>query len=263
MSADQGLVADRGARVEYTNPPIVEGLCQFNFAVPLSWSPILPGMFFERIKASYPAEPEVQQQVQANVQFQNDAAGQAQFTVGQGDQRLIYRNREQTRLAIVSPSTISVNSVPPYEGWPSLHERFGSLLDRTKSVLGNPQVRAVSVRYINRIFVPTRDPRAFPDYFTIPFHIVGDANSSPSAVFQRVETIQPDGVSRGVMTFVSVETEATESDGQAFLLDLEFQRELPTPAGFDVALSVANELKAMENAEFESCITDRTRGLFA
>lgn len=263
MSADRGLAADRGARVEYANPPIVEGLCQFNFAAPISWSPILPGMFFERIKATYPAEPEVQQQVQANVEFQNDAAGQAQFTVGQGDQRLIYKSRDLTRLAVLASSTIGVNSLPPYEGWPSLHERLESLLQRTKSVIGSPEIGAVSVRYINRIFIPTRDPQALSDYFTIPYHVVGHPKSSLSAVFQRVETIQPDGISRGIMTFVSVETTEAESDGQAFLLDLEFRRELPTSASFDVALSVADELKAMENAEFESCITDSTRGLFS
>lgn len=262
MATDQGKASVRPNRVEYEKPPIVEALCQFNFASPLAWSPVIPGLFFQKIRAEYPTEPAVQQQVQANVEFPNDAAGRAQFTMGQGDQRLIYKNASENRLVVLTPTTISANSLPPYEGWPGLSSRFQRALTKTKSILGDPRVAAVSVRYINRIFVPDGRPFDVSSMFNIPFRVVGDTGATLKAHFQKSESILADGVTRGLSTFASVEPIDGETDGEAYLLDLEFRRGLSDPISFVEAMAVADELKVRENAEFESCITDRTRELF-
>jgi uncharacterized protein (TIGR04255 family) len=260
MTTDQGRAAAQVGRIEYDHPPIVEALCQFNFATPLAWSPILPGMYYERIRAEYPTDPEVQQQVQANVQFPNDAAG-AQLTVGQGDQRLIYRNKSLDRLIVLGPSQISANSLPPYEGWPNLAERFERALAKAKPIIKEAQVGAISVRYINRIFIPDLDPASSGEFFNIPHRAVGGGDVVDS-LFQRVESTLSDGITQGVMTFAIVDPHEDESDGEAFLLDLEFRRALDAPMDFESAMAIASDLKAMENAEFEACITDRTRELF-
>ncbi len=219
-------------------------------------------MFYERIRAEYPTDPEVQQQVQANVQFPNDAAGQAQLTMGQGEQRLIYKNRSLSRLIVLSPSNVSANSLPPYEGWPHLSERFQRALSKTKDILRGAAVGAVSVRYINRIHVPNGRQSQLGEMFNIPFRVPGEGDTTINSLFQRVESTLADGVTQGILTFASVEPVEGESDGQAFLLDLEFRRVLSKPTDFSEAMSVAQDLKIVENAEFEACITDRTRELF-
>lgn len=262
MTAEQGRAGEEPSRVEYKNPPIVEAVCQFDFVPPLAWSPIIPGMFFERIRAEYPENPEIQQRVQANVEFGADAAGQTQFTVGHGDQRLIYKNESRDRLIVLSPSSLSANSLPPYEGWPALSARFRSMLERTREVLRGAQVGAVTVRYINRIVVPVTEEATPECWFNVPYRVVGGSSSSLDSVFQRVEVTLPDGISKGVRTFASVDLQEGDVGGRPFLLDLEFRRTLAEGTTIDDALAVATELKVLENAEFEACITDKTRELF-
>ena len=264
MTVDEGnAVAPLGqGRLEYRRPPIVEALCQFNFASPLRWSPVLPGMFYERIRAEYSGEPEVQQQVQANFQFPNDAAGEAQFNLGQGEQRLIYKNATKDKLIVLSPSTVSANSLPPYEGWPSLLARFESSLGKTKAVLRDVEVASVTVRYINRIFIPMREPIDLEQYFDLPFRAIGGERAVTTSMFQRFESALDGQGTTAVRTFSSVESTEDEQDGSAFVLDLEFRRELDTPATFHDALGITDELKSAENLEFETSITDRTRELF-
>lgn len=264
MTVDEGNAAlpSGPRRREYQRPPIVEALCQFNFSAPLKWSPVLPGIFYEGIKAEYPGEPEVQQQVQANFQFPNDAAGEAQFNLGQGEQRLIYKNEARDRLIVLSPSTVSANSLPPYEGWPSLRSRFDSMLGRTKNVLRGAEVARVSVRYINRIFIPMPEPVDLDQYFDLPFRAIGGESAITTAMFQRFESALDREGTTAIRTFSSVELDGDEEDGGAFVLDLEFRRALETPTSFEDALMIADELKVAENLEFETCVTDRTRELF-
>ena len=264
MTVDEGnaAVASGQGRREYRRPPIVEALCQFNFATPLKWSPVLPGMFYERIRAEYPGEPAVQQQVQANFQFPNDEAGEAQFNLGQGEQRLIYKNEAHDKLIVLSPSTVSANSLPPYEGWPSLLARFESMLGRTKDVLRGAEVSTVTVRYINRIFIPMPEPIELDQYFDLPFRAIGGEGAVTSSIFQRFESDLDRHGTNAVRTFSSVELSGDEEGGGAFVLDLEFRRALATPATFEAALGITDELKIAENLEFETCITGRTRELF-
>jgi uncharacterized protein (TIGR04255 family) len=262
MTSEQGPTIGVAGRQEYPRPPIIEALCQFTFASPISWSPILPGMLFERIRSSYPADPEVQQQVQANVQFPNDAAGGAQFHVGQGEQRMIYRSADLNRLAVVSPSSISANSLAPYEGWPSLSNRFREVLRRTQEFFRGASVGSVSVRYINRVFLPLSGAEPFNAYFNIPYRPVGGVGGVTDGLLQRVESTLSDGVTRGILTFSSVDLIEGEVDGKAFVLDLEFVRPLVPPGDFESAMLIAEELKILENSEFEACITDRARELF-
>lgn len=262
MTADHGAVLDQGRR-EYDRPPIVEGLCQLNFASPIDWNPIVPGMFYERIRAGYPEKPEVQQEVRANVQFPNDAAGEAQFNLGQGQQRLIYKNANRDKLIVLTPTSLSANSLPPYEGWPSLSKRLKETLTKTAQVLGSISIASVSVRYINRILIPIEEPTAFAEYFDLPFRGVGlPGQTSSTAVFQRVESKIEAISAEALRTFASVEPIEGETSGTAFLLDIEFRRFFETPATIDAALNASEELKQAENAEFELCVTDRTRELF-
>lgn len=262
MTSEAGPPVGERNRREYSRPPIIEALCQFTFATPIAWSPILPGMLFEKIRGTYPAEPEVQQQVQANVQFPNDAAGQAQFEVGQGEQRLIYRSEDLSRLAVISPSTVSANSLAPYEGWPSLSRRLRELVDQAQDSFRHAAVASVSVRYINRVFLPLADTASVESYFNIPYRPIGGLDGKTDALLHRVESTLSDGETRGLLTFSSVEPAEGERGGKAFVLDLEFLRTLTPASDFESAMRVAEELKRLENAEFEACITDRARELF-
>lgn len=261
MSTHSTATDGMSSRVEYANPPIVEALCQFDFIEPISWSPITPGMFYERIRAEYPLEPEVQQQLQANVSFPGDA-GAAQFTMGQGEQRLIYRDETESRLIVLTPHSLSANSLAPYEGWPNLSRRFSRALNKAQEVLKPPMVGAVLVRYINRIVAPVHEQNDVGQIFNIPFRVPSGRIVGVSSLFQRVQATLDVDEMQSTLTFSSVDPQDGDPPGQAFLLDLELRQPVPHGCTFDEALAIAGRLKAVENEEFEGCITDEARRLF-
>jgi uncharacterized protein (TIGR04255 family) len=250
------LSAAAGSR-KYPNPPIEEGLCQVRFAEPLTWSVATPGVLFEKLRDRYSAEPEAQEQVGATLQVGAEAPTPT-FAVNRGPQRFIYKNPEGTRLLIANPHTFSVNSLRPYEDWENLRVRFRNGLETLRSVLPIPPVTEVTLRYVNRIFIP--DPAADTDeYFNISVRTPEEGRAFYAGFVLRVEAILTDNVTRALSTFATIDTQPT---GHNYLLDLEFRRLNLSLTDLDEIVAVADELKLKENAEFEGSITDKTRGLF-
>lgn len=246
-----------GQSHRYANPPIEEGLCQITFAQPLPWSVATPGRLHEALKGAYPAEPEAQDQVAASLQLPPNEAGPT-FAFNRGPQRFVFKDESGTRLLIASSHTLSVNSLRPYEGWDSLRVRLREALETVTRVTGAQPVGEVSLRYINRIVV--REPRFDSDtYFHLRVRTAENGHASFAGFLHRVESVLTDGVTHVTSTFATIDAPPEEN---AFLLDLDFRR--PNVGLMDPSsiLEIADELKARENAEFESSITDATRELF-
>jgi uncharacterized protein (TIGR04255 family) len=242
----------------YANPPVEEGLCQVQFSAPLAWSVATPGQLFEAVRHAYPADPEAQDQLAASFQVQNASPTLA---LNRGAQRYIYKDETATRLLIASPTTLSVNSLRPYEGWSALRQRLHEAMSSLASVLPLPSISQVSLRYVNRIVVPTKAGVDTDDYFNLTVRTAEQGRASFVGFMHRVESILTDESTRVISTFATIEA---PEDQVHFLLDLEFRSSnLPETATVDDVLSVADDLKLKENAEFESCLTDKARGLFS
>jgi uncharacterized protein (TIGR04255 family) len=250
-------VTASGQGHRYDNPPIEEGLCQVAFTQPLAWSVATPGRLHEALKDAYPAEPEAQDQVAASLQLPPNDVGPT-FAFNRGPQRFIYKDQSGTRLLVASSQTLSVSSLRPYEGWNKLRIRFREALETLTKVTGVQSVTQVSLRYINRILVS--DPRLDTDrYFHLRVQTAENGRASFAGFLHRVESILTDGVTRVTSTFATIDAPPEQN---AFLLDLDFRRPDLSLTDPDSILEIADDLKAKENAEFESSITDETRKLF-
>lgn len=251
---------DGHVRVEYPNPPIEEALVQFTYAEPISWNVATPGLLFERLRSAYPEDPEAQEQIQASFEGPAGPSTPANLSVNRGDPRYIYRDRTRRRLLVCNQHMLSANSLRPYESWPRLRERIAEAVDTVGPVVATPRVTRVSLRYINRIVVEQLQVNT-DDYFKVGIHTVNGGSAMLGGFIHRVQSIIDDNTI-AISTFASVETERPELSAHGFLLDLDFQRNLPEPTEISDALTHADELKELENREFEDCITDATRELF-
>jgi uncharacterized protein (TIGR04255 family) len=245
-------------RREYPNPPIVEGLVQFSFREPITWNVAIPGRVFERLQYTYPTDPEVQGMLQAAFNPQAASDTPADFTVTQGGQRIIYRDDSKTRLIVLNDRSLSVNSLRPYEGWIRLSDRITVAIAALAEVIAFPLISEVAVRYINQIPLPMG--KATEDYFIYDIHTARSGASYLRNFLHRVESILPDGVTIAGTTFASGAPQT--EDAFPVLLDIEYKRTLQEGLAIGAALEVAYELKKLENAEFESVITDAARELF-
>lgn len=246
--------------LDYPNPPIEEGLCQFTFSEPLPWNVATPGLLFEKLRGDYAADPEEQAQIQASFESTPEAAGQANFAMNRGGSRYIYRDPTRTRLLVINSELMSVNSLKPYEGWDKLRVRLERGVGQVSELVTMPRIVKVSLRYINRIVIGGDDAIDTDNYFTLPIHSGEGGKAALASFIHRVQSRFSDGRTTVTSTFATIDASMT---GPAFLLDLEFQRNYEEPITAEVAMREADELKAMENAEFETCITDETRKLFS
>lgn len=243
-------------RGSYPNPPIDEALLHFGFSQPLPWNVTTPGRIYELIKSKYDGEPESQEQLNATFEATPGSEG-ANLALNRGQLRVIYRSGDRSKFAICEPSSLTVGSNRPYDGWPSIRERMDWVWEALCEVWNFPSIGKISTRYINRVVIPESvfDTDA---YFAIPVRTAERGSWSFSGFVNRVESAR-DAQTRAVLTFASIKSDPQA--GSEFLLDLEFQHygEVST---FSDAKGIADDLKNLENSEFEDCITDKTRELF-
>lgn len=248
-------MATLSSRPSYENPPIEEAVCQVTFAAPIPWNVAIPGLVFERLRDKYPSDPEGQRQLQAALQPGDSGAS---FAVESGQERYVYRDSVGARLVILGQDNLSVNCLRPYEGWPSLRDRLEHAISRVSDVVALPPVRRVENRYLNRIVLPG-PPFNTDDYFTAEVRTANQGRASFRRFVNQVESVLDDGITVVVSTLATL---AGDGEGSPFLLDLNIYREDLQLTAPEEILATADALKVIENAEFESWITDETRRLF-
>jgi uncharacterized protein (TIGR04255 family) len=250
-------MTEQHERTEYANPPVAEALCQLNFADPLRWNVATPGLLWERLREDYPDDPEAQDQIAASVQIgSTEASGVA---LNRGDQRFIYRDNEHQRLVVANSNYISVNSLPPHEGWPALRQRVEAAVGALSDTVPLQPVQRVALRYINRIVVPERQINT-DDYFNIDIRTALDGKAMFRSFIYRVESVLDDRDTLMISTFATLQG---DENALTFLLDQEAVRSGLSISNVTEMLEVADELHNYQIQEFESMITDKTRDLFA
>lgn len=238
---------------DYPRPPIIEALCQIDFEPIAAWSIASPGLLWAAIKDEYPEQPDVQQQMQAQVAVQ--PGFQPALSLNAGGQRIIFKNKTGKKLIIAGANTLSVNSLDPYEGWKSLRRRFSAAIESYAQSVGELVVRQVTVKYINRIVLPDGAP--LNTYFTVPTWSTGGDGSAQRSVLARSETVTGDGLELTAL-FATLQP----PDG-GLLLDIEVKNvAIPAQTSSRDLQGIADAVHAAENVEFERSIREDCRKLF-
>jgi uncharacterized protein (TIGR04255 family) len=244
----------------YPKPPISEAILQLRFGEPLQpWSVATPGRIFEKISRDYPAEPEIQQQVEASLQAEGlDQQRSTTFAFNQGRQRILYKSADSKRLIMIAQDHIAASSLPPYEGW----ERFSQRLRQARATIGTvvnfPKVQQVSVRYLNRIVINDAEAIETNDYFQIPIQTAEQGKARLANFISRVESVIDDAT-RVNCVFASLQSPPNE---YAVLLDIEVVRIFEEHITVSEAFKQLARLRRIKNSEFEASITDKARELF-
>jgi uncharacterized protein (TIGR04255 family) len=250
-----------GRGAPYDKPPIQEGFCQFNFVHPLPWNPATPGVLWTELKDKYPAPPEQRNEVQAQFAPAPGDPNAAQgISFGSPEARFLYKSEDLTRLVVANERFLSANSLKPYEGWPKLSQRLAEAMDILRRHMGGklPNISKIAIRYVNTIVVPVVEFDT-DDYFRFPVKTAMEGSAAFKSIFVRIESSIVESEIDVLTTFATV----NDASGPAFLLDIEVAKDSPVDGWTaDEALEMANQLKKVENAEFESLITEKTRRLF-
>ena len=246
-------------RIAYPNQPVTEAICQFEFEYALAWSALTPILFYQKLVDRYPVEPDQQEQVQAS--FGPSTEGSSpEFSISRSANRFIYRDTSRTRLIVLSPTNISANSIKPYEGWLSLNDRLRSAINSLEEVGVVPPVSRASLRYINQIQLGVGAVE-LADYIKIPVQAAAFDGAVVGAFVNRTESLLPNDVRINV-TFASIAPPAGDEESANVVLDIDCMKVFDSGVPIREALAVTDDLKELENSQFEALLTDECRRLF-
>jgi uncharacterized protein (TIGR04255 family) len=247
-------------RRQYSNPPIVEAVCEFRFAPGQAWNLTVPGLFYEKIKDSYPGEPQQQNLIAAEV-LAGQLPANPEFALRSSLNKLLFQSANATRLVGIGPDTLSIHSLRPYQGWDEFKQNIDQAFQVYLDVVKPIGVTRIALRYINQIDIPSNEEIKLNDYFTVYPQLPEEGVPSRMSAFStRLELIYPDTPIKLVLNL----SDAVPPPGQiVIILDLEiFQEWVEKSLHLQEALSNLYVLKQREGQAFENLITDRTRELF-
>ncbi len=239
---------------KYTNPPIIEVVCEFQFSPDSPWDATIPGLVYERIRGAFPKK--LQETVLAvHVPTSNKPAvsGLPQL---QPEERLRFLQPDERAFVQLGRHLLAINHLAPYPSW----ERYLPLIEQAfhaYEVVAEPTgIHRIGLRYINQ--VPIREANfQVADYFTLYPQISHELPHAYNGFSTQV--LFPYENKRDVLKIELVA--ASDETGEAATVFLDFDYFLAQPGIVSPNEALSWVITAHANVEgaFEACITDRLR----
>ena len=129
-------------RVNFENPPLVEAVCEFRFAE-IGVQPVLvPGRYYERVKAEYSG---IESKRGVGVQ-----AGGQELTMAT-EEITVFRNPSDHRLVQVGLGMLAINQLRPYSDYATFRQEIEKRLADYREVALPKRITRVGLRYINHL----------------------------------------------------------------------------------------------------------------
>lgn len=124
------------------NPPVVEALCEFQFASDQRWDMTIPGLMYERLKGGF---PDKQEEISISFQLRPTEKGvERKIEIEPIPPKIQFFKKDKTALVQIAPDLLVVNCLKPYPSW----ERFKALIAKNLEIyreIANP----IKVSYEN------------------------------------------------------------------------------------------------------------------
>lgn len=245
--------------IVFSKPPLIEAICQFQFASKQPWDSTIPGLIYAQIREEFPIKEE---QGGIQLQFLPNMAVPAQFSPVTN--RVLFKREDGSAVVQIGPNFLAVNHLLPYTSWELFEAMILKHLNVYQEIARPETVVQLEMRFINRLEIPLPEsgPGADVAEYTNAYPHVPDALLRPTGLrfVQRVEIGVPE--SQGVLVIQSATLDVVEPNQGGLLLDLSFTRfgEVAMPLGEAPAwLRTAHD--EVERA-FLACITPLARENF-
>lgn len=239
---------------KYSNPPIVEALCEFQFVPGQPWDITIPGLLYEKIKSEFPVK---QPQMGFGIGLQPKEGGIEQRV--EMSQVMQFFRADKTALVQVGPDLLTINHLKPYPTWEIFKPLIIGNLKIYQEVAKPKGFKRIGLRYINKIDFD-QHPIELTDYFNYYPFIPPNLPQMHETFQVRVEMPYEEGHDRLLLTLASMIPE--KPDVLSLLLDLDYIMVIPERIPLNqVSDWIEKAHTVVENA-FEACITDKCRVLF-
>ncbi len=241
---------------KYKNPPLVEAICEFQFAPTSEWDIAIPGLVYEQLKETFPIREQVSQELEFAVVANAEGGIQPQVRTVAKLVRFVRDDKEA--LVQLGPHLLSINHLKPYPTW----EEYLPLVQRVYDVyqkVAQPQVIGrIGLRYINRIEIPS-STIGLADYFQFYPHL---GSGFPKSIGPFITGVQIAYDERDVLQVQLANAVSERVDCISMVLDIDYS--LLDPQKMEVGSTQEWLQVAHDRIEqiFEACLTDKLRTMF-
>lgn len=233
-------------RRHYAKPPIQEVILQVDAELPRpSRRPALLRRLGTRLEKGFVPSRAIDE-------IETSDAGEPVRVVGQE-----YRSASHKELVRARSNGFSFHRLPPYTSWEEWTPRAFLALEAYRGLTRPSRLMWMSVRYVNRIHVPT--PAELRDYFRTYPEIARGIPQSVAGYYLQTTIPHSSG------TFILLRQGMIEPEAQdaaVIMLDIQLLGRLDPAVTTEGMKKVAERLHEIEIETFERCITNRTRELF-
>jgi uncharacterized protein (TIGR04255 family) len=239
---------------KYSNPPLIEAVCEFRLTPNTPWDITIPGLLYEQLKVAFPNRE--QRVVQEVVYVPSPQGLQQQIQIGE---RIFLFSAEKRLFVQIGPRVLTLNVLKPYPNWngfrPKIEKVWQSLM-HTVEVKG---VERIGLRYINKIELLKWSGK-LEDYFEFYLFLGKRLPQTMASFIAAVEL--PYANDRDRCRVQLMDAPFDPPNQKAFFLDIDYF--LTQPQAVDTAATLEWVEEAHRQAEevFEGCINDRLRNLF-
>lgn len=204
-------------RVRFENPPLVEAVCEFRFAE-IGVQPVLvPGRYYERVKAEY-TDIEVSRKVGVQAGGQELAMATEEVTV--------FHNRSANRLVQIGLGMLAINQLRPYSDYATFRREIEARLADYREIALPKRLTRLGLRYINRLPVP--EDRNLGAVLHVGFKVPQTLPGPPDPYLLRLEFVYQGGRDR---LFLITAKAPSRQDGSEVVLDLDYVLLKPDQVG--------------------------------
>ena len=128
----------------YKNPPLVEAVFEL-FYTTTNWSPVIPGVFYNEIKESFPNISK--SQTGFGILLDNQG-----IRLGGGNSEMTqYKSQLNDTLVQLTSNLFTVNKLPKYQDWDSFKKTIHYSIDALKRSLPDIKITRIGLKFINKI----------------------------------------------------------------------------------------------------------------
>lgn len=237
---------------KYKNPPIIEALCEFQLSEDTPWDLTVPGLFYEKLNASYPHRE--QSMIQEVELIQETQGLQQRIRLSE---RILCFEPDRASLIQLGPRLLVVNVLKPYPTWEGFKPRIVKAWNSLQEVVEVKGLERIGLRYINRFEFPT-EKVAIEDYFEF-YLFFGQHLPQQVAFFIAVSEFSYDADRDRCR--IQLTPSVADKGKTAVLLDIHYFLAHPREVAASDAMHWVEEAHNRVEQVFEGCITDKLRTL--
>jgi uncharacterized protein (TIGR04255 family) len=239
--------------IKYSNPPIVEVVCEFRFTPSPSWDAAVPGLIYAQLSTDYPKR----KRLRAFESQVNPAQGGFQQQVQMADRVQFFREDEKAFIQI-GTDFLAINHLAPYPSWeefrPIVQQGFKAYEDIAKP---SGLVR-VGLRYINVIKL-AGEKNSLKDYFKFYPEFGQVIPEVAEFMLGAVGTFEN---GRDALRLQMTNADGAKADALYVLLDIDYFLVQPQSVSIENALDWVDSAHDHILKTFETCLTNNLREIF-